>query len=186
MVLYKPIAADGFEWLNCDDPQDYELFAEFRGENCISQWPIPSVLRVPAEENSLALKSNFPWLGSDALVFDDEAASFLRHLLVDNGVLLPLNPLDGGRLFVFDAQLVDALVESESKITKFPDSGRIMVVESEMLDETKLEGMNVFRLPYRSSPTYVSDQFVSAVNQHGLVGLDFECVKSTSVESETL
>lgn len=51
-----------------------------------------------------------------------------------------------------------------------------MSMRKPAFDAKKLICIDVFRLPYRASSTYVSSQFVEIALGAGLVGLDFKRV----------
>ncbi|MEM9493164.1 MAG: DUF1629 domain-containing protein, partial [Myxococcota bacterium] len=53
---------------------------------------------------------------------------------------------------------------------------RIMDIERPAFIESAVRGLDIFRLPYRAMPTYVSQGFVDRVASAGLVGLEFDKV----------
>jgi hypothetical protein len=179
MIIYEPIVADNYEWLNCDDGKDYEVFAQFDGSPRAGQWKPVKVLRVRADHRQGFNPSDFPWLGSDVLVMRRRAVEALRDILDAHGEILPLATDDGVELFAFNARMVDALDEARSTVERFPDSNRIMWIKKVEFIESAIRGLDMFRLPRRSSPTYVSQRFVDRVNAAGLVGLEFDKVWSS-------
>jgi hypothetical protein len=172
------MVAEGFEWVNAIDPADYEVFLSLDGKPRAAAWkPIP-VRRVKADKRSKSHPSDFPWLGVHALVMRRSAVDALRDLLEANGEVLPLATDDGLELFVLNARTVDALDEARSSLLRFPSTNRIMRIQRPAFVPSAVEGVDVFRLPYRAMPTYVSDRFVERVKSAGLKGLEFDAVWS--------
>lgn len=48
-----------------------------------------------------------------------------------------------------------------------------MLIERVAFVQSAIEGLDLFRLPHRSTPTYVSERFVERVKSAGLRGLIF-------------
>ena len=164
---------EGYEWLICVNDADYELFRDLHGEANPQKWPTVVVRRVSALEGRPAKYSDFPWYGSYALVFSKMAASKLGHILEKNGTLLPLRTPAGESLYALDTQVIDALDEGRSKLTRLPSTGQIIDVENPVFDETRVADVDLFRLPFPTSVVYVCERFVNTVRRSGLVGLDF-------------
>jgi len=178
MGIFEPIVREGYEWINCVNPADYEIFTGFDGTSCASSWkPVP-VRRVRADEHHDFKPSDFPWLGSDALVMRRAAFDALRDILEANGEVLPLSTDDDVELFVFNARVIDALDEANSSLMKFPGTNRIMRIKKVAFVGSAIGGADVFRLPHRASSTYVSERFVERVKAAGLRGLVFNQVWS--------
>jgi hypothetical protein len=173
MNIYNPMVSDGYEWVHTINDSDYETFLSFDGQPRIATWKPIKVRRVVADEVHALEESDFPWLGSDALVMRSSAVDALRDILEANGELLPLSTDDGVSLYVFNAQVVNALDEERSHLIKFPGSDRIMHIRKLELFASAIRGIDSFRLPHRASSTYVSDRFVERVNTARLHGLDF-------------
>ena len=170
---FEPLVREGYEWINCLNQADYEFFAGFDGSPHIAGWnPIP-VRRVRADSRQAFKPSDFPWLGSRALVMRRSAVDALRDILDRNGEILPLSTDDGVDLFVLNARVIDALDEASSSLTKFPGTNRIMRLKSVAFVPSAIEGVDLFRLPHRGSATYVSERFVGRVKAAGLHGLAF-------------
>lgn len=175
-MIYEPVVAEGYEWVIAVDDRDFETFAEFDGAPRSSSWTPIKVRRTKGDEHKPGHPSDFPWLGSSSLVFRRRAVDELRDLLEASGEVLPLATEDDVELFVLNAQLVNALDEERASLIKFPGTNRIMHIQKLALVERKIEGLDLFRLPHRGSPTYVSQRFVDRVNAAGLVGLRFDRV----------
>jgi hypothetical protein len=177
-IVYVPQVADNFEWVNAVDKQDYEAFLQLDGQRRAATWLPIAVRRVRADYRHGFIPSDFPWLGSDALIMRRSAVEALRDILDENGEVLPLSTDDDVELFVMNARTVDALDEANSSLLKFPGTDRIMDIKEVAFIASKIEGIDLFRLPHRSTPTYVSERFVARVKAAGLCGLEFKQVWS--------
>ena len=176
MEVFEPMVQRGYEWINCADPADYEVFTSFDGSVRGAEWrPIP-VVRVPADAQHEFKPSDFPWLGSDALVMRRTAVDALRDILDVNGELLPLVTDDGVELFVLNARVTDALDIAKSSLMMFPGTQRILRVKKVAFVTSAIDGRDLFRLAHRASSTYVSDRFVNRVREANLCGLVFNKV----------
>lgn len=178
MDFFEPMVREGYEWINCVDQADYEVFAGFDGSYRGAAWkPLP-VRRVRADEHHDLQPSDFPWLGSDALVMRRAAVDALRDMLDANGEVLSLSTDDGVELFVLNALVLDALDEPNSALIRFPGTNRIMRIKKAAFVGSMIGGADVFRLPHRGSSTYVSERFLQRVRAAGLRGLAFNKVWS--------
>ena len=178
MNVFEPMVREGYEWINCVDQADYEVFASFDGSPRKPGWRPLHVVRVRADEHHDSKASDFPWLGSDALVMRRAAVDALRDILEANGEVLPLATEDGVELFVLNARVSDALDEANSSLMKFPGTQRIMRIKKVAFVPSAIEGADLFRLPHRASATYVSGRFVERVKAARLRGLVFNEVWS--------
>ncbi|MEM9490682.1 MAG: DUF1629 domain-containing protein, partial [Myxococcota bacterium] len=170
MNIYQPIGADDYECVVCCDSEDYDVFDEFDGSPRSATWRPIAVRRYPGDEGERGLPSDFPWMVSDVLVLRERAVIALRDMLDRHGELLPLDDHDGVGLVAYNVHTVDALDESRSGILRIPGSPRIMDIERPAFIESAVRGLDIFRLPYRAMPTYVSQGFVDRVASAGLVG----------------
>jgi hypothetical protein len=178
-MFYQPLVHEGYEWINTLDPSDYEKLSSFDGSPRAADWKPVAVRRVRADERQPGLASDFPWLGSHALIMRKRAVVALRGMFEAHGELLPLVTSDEVKLVVFNVTTVlDALDEERSSVERFPSTQRIMRIKKVAFRPTLVRGVDVFRLPHRMSATYVSRRFVDAANAAGLVGLDFNQVWS--------
>jgi hypothetical protein len=179
MTIYEPLVSEGYEWVNCCDDSDYEVFLGFDGSPRAGQWWPVKVRCVRADEKQKFTPSDFPWLGADALVMRRRAVDALRDILDAHGEVLPLVADDNVELFVFNARAVDALDDARSSVMRFPGTNRIMDITQAAFIEPRIRGIDIFRLPHRASSTYVSQRFVDRANATGLVGLEFNKVWSS-------
>lgn len=178
MTIYEPLVAEGYEWVNAFDDGDYESFLLLDGQPRALTWKPIKVRRVRADERQAFNPSDFPWLGSHALVMRRTAVDALRDILDANGEVLPLATDDGVELFAFNARVLDALDEAHSLVTKFPGTNRIMRIKKVAFAASRVQGVDMFRLPHRASSTYVTDRFVERVKAASLRGLEFTKVWS--------
>ena len=176
MMIFKPLVLDDFEWINVHNPNDYETFVTFDGHSLADHWRPVRVRRVQADARHGCKPSDFPWLGSHALVMRRSAMEALQDIWRADGEILPLATDDDVELFVFNAQVKNAMNEAGSSLVMFPETNRIMQVKQIAFIEAVIHGVNVFRLPHRASATYVSQHFVDRVTSAGLCGLEFNCV----------
>ena len=175
-AFYEPLVAKGYEWINTVADADYEIFRQFDGTRRGSTWSPVAVRRVRMDERSEFKPSAFPWLGADTLIMRRVAVEALRDLFDANGELLPLSTDDGVELFVFNAQVRDALDEAKSTVMKVPGTNRIMRVTKAVFIDSVLADADMFRLPHRMSATYVSERFVERVKAAKLERLVFNRV----------
>ena len=180
MDIYEPLVREGYEWVNCCNDSDYEVFLTLDGSSQAGRWQPIQVRRVRADDRQDFKPSDFPWLGAHALVMRRRAVDTLRDVLEAHGELLPLVTEDATELFVFNAHAVDALDKDRSNIMWFPGTNRIMRIMKVAFAEAPLRGVDIFRLPHRASSTYVSQRFVDRVSEAGLVGLEFKKVCSSN------
>jgi hypothetical protein len=173
-TIFAPRSADDFECVNAIDAGDYEVFFGLDGRPRAATWRPIEVRRVPADDRHGCEPSDFPWLGSHALIMRRGAVDALRDILEASGEVLPLSTRDDVELFVLNVQCVDALDESKSSVLQFPGTDRIMRLETVAFVGARLEGVDLFRLPHRASSTYVSARFVERVRTAGLRGLVFD------------
>lgn len=178
MEVFEPAVGEGYEWINCLEEGDYQVLAELDGTARRDAWRSIPVRRVRADHHHAFKPSDFPWLGSDALVMRRSAVVALRDILDASGELLPLSTSDGVELFVLNAQVIDALDEAHSSLIRFPGTSRIMRIKQVAFIGAKIEGVDLFRLPHRASATYVSERVIRRVEAAGLQGLVFNKVWS--------
>jgi hypothetical protein len=179
MIIYEPHVAEAYEFVNCHDDDDYEVFNQLDGSPRADQWKPVEVIWVREDDGRKYKPSDFPFLGLCVFVMRRRALEALRDILDAHGEILSLATDDGVELFAFNARMVDALDEARSTLERFPDSNRIMWIKKVAFIESAIRGLDMFRLPDRGSVTYVSQRFVDRVNAAGLVGLEFDKVWSS-------
>lgn len=173
MEVYCLSVLEGQEWILPSDPSDLELFFALDGSS-ITRWsqPMMQILRVD-EDGKERFYSDFPWLGAYAPILTMRAAEALKNILRRYGQLLPLG---GEYVLLFNVTCVlDALDEQKSKIVRF-DNGDILTVAKYEFVRSVIAENEIFKLPRRSSPVFVTDGFVEQVRRAGLRGVSFELV----------
>jgi hypothetical protein len=117
--------------------------------------------------------SDFPWLGEHVPFLRKPAVEALGHILLKYGQLLPVR---GEEVWLFNATTVlDALDHERSQIVYF-DDGDILAIERHVFDRGRIGTAEVFKLPMRASPVFVTDSFVEQVRSAGLRGVSFKAL----------
>jgi hypothetical protein len=70
-------------------------------------------------------------------------------------------------------RILDAIDEERSSILLFAGTDRVMRIRKIAFVPSLVQDIDIFRLPHRSTPTYVSQRFVDRVNSAKLRGLEF-------------
>lgn len=174
MIVYQPMVAEGYEWINFIDRSYYRKTRDFDGEYRMAVWAPPTVVVVAEDEGRKFRTSDFPWLGSHALVLRQSALDVLNDILAADSEILTLRTTDGVELFLLNTRTIHALDAHKSTWENVPGTDRVMRFRKVAFVPSAIEGVDLFRLPERASPTYVSGRFVERVRAAGLRGLDFE------------
>ena len=117
--------------------------------------------------------SDFPWLGEHVPFLRKPAVEALGHSLLKYGQLLPVR---GEEVWLFNATTVlDALDHERSQIVYF-DDGDILAIERHVFDRGRIGTAEVFKLPMRASPVFVTDSFVEQVRSAELRGVSFKAL----------
>ena len=178
MIIYTPLGLDDYELCHPVDPDDFETITDqINGQPRQKTWTPIAMTLIHEDEGRTLLPSDAPWLGSWALIFRPSAILALGALLREYGELLPLQCSEA-KLSIFNpTQVVDALDEERSSVSRF-DDGRLMRIKRYELRPDAIRGVEIFKIPNRRvSRTFVGQQFVDLWNQAGLKGLTFEQVK---------
>jgi hypothetical protein len=174
--FFEAGCANRYELVHPLAPEDFEcLHALIDGTPRAESWQ-PIKVEVVRENIGMRLqRSDAPWFGGHALVFDAKAVHALETLLIHSGELLALQ-CDDRDLHVFNpSAVVDALNETESTIERFRD-GRIRHIRKHVFKADLVRPLLAFKLPHRASSAYLSQRFVDAWEKAGLRGLTFDCV----------
>jgi len=176
-MIYTPIVSDGYEWSNTGNSvHALQTFLSLDGIAQGKHWAPVKVYVVRRIKDKLLKRSDFPRLGSYAIVLRKNAIESLEELIRPSAEILPIDTEDSERLFVLNTKtLSNALDESMSILSKFPD-GRIMNIVKPYFKTEEIGGSDLFRVRGQGLPTYVSEKFVTAVYRAGLVGLTFKMV----------
>jgi hypothetical protein len=171
-VIFAATTADGYEWLECDIADAQKIF-DLTGAPMATDWkPIP-VRRITKAKGKTLARSDFPSLVPYRLVMRRSAAEALASFWENSGELLPLRSDDRTEFVILNVtKVLDALDEQRSDVLRL-DGGEIVSIRTPVFVETVVRESDVFRLPHRGSPTYLSHRFIAAVDALGLKGLDF-------------
>lgn len=155
----------GQEWISPIDQSHFERFWSLDGRQ-VSDWN-PPVMTIFDEESAY---SDFPWLGEHAPILRKPAVDALTQVLLQYGQLLPLR---GEEVWLFNATtMIDALDTERSQIAYF-DDGSILAIERHAFKTDVIGEAEIFKLPMRASPVYVTDVFVDRVRKANLRGVTF-------------
>lgn len=176
---YRPIGAEGFEFVNFTKPEAEELIAELGCGADKASIGMIEVDLISVEEGTSLSRSDFPWWGYQALIFRDGARSALAGFLQGQGEWHRLRWNAEGDVFLFLPEVMDALDHRRSEVRWFPDGG-MMFVRHPVLIEDSLMGKDILRLPGRAGSVCVSQNFVDACRAAQLGGLDFEPLEVVS------
>ena len=107
--------------------------------------------------------------------FSERAIEALSDLLSAHGEFAAIEMDEPMRYFAFNATtIVDVLDEEMSQIARFR-SGGVMAVDRHVLLESVNSLPPIFKMPQtRRNTTYVNEQFVQRVHEHGLTGFRFD------------
>jgi hypothetical protein len=177
--IFTPTLLEGFEYCHPVNRGGFEDFISLiNGNPRKAEWVPIEVEIIRDDEGEKLEVSDSPWLGSHALIFRPSAIQVLRPILEEFGELLCLKCNDS-KLFVYNPTIIlDALVESESRIMRYSD-GRIMKIINYVFQSSILGDVTIFKIPnIRNSPTFVSERFVNLWDSENLKGLKFTQVWS--------
>lgn len=172
MRIYTFSVPGQHEWILPVDSGDFETFFSLDGRPQ-TEWNEPAMQIVrDADNGEPVMYSDFPWLGEHAPVLRPPAVNALRKVLDTHGELLPLRCAE--TVWLFNATwVIDALDEVQSQIARF-DNGDILAIERYVFSPAVIGSLEMFKLPVRSSPVFVTDKFVARVADARLEGVSFQ------------
>jgi len=176
-AVYLPSGAEGYELCHPTVDGGFQrINLEINGDSKSKIWKPLAVRLIGAEGGSRLRRSDSPWLGVHALIFRQSVVNALGEILRKNGELLPLACAEED-LFIFNpTNVLNALDEGASSLTRF-ESGAIMMVRNYVFLSDEIEGVNIFKLQaLRVSPTFLSQKIVDLWQESGLEGLEFKRV----------
>lgn len=174
--IYHFEVVEGQEWLVPLESGDYDRFFSMDGR-VIRDWD-PPAMRILTHDDSGRMRthSDFPWLGEHVPIFAARAVASLGRVALQYGQLLPLR---GQEAWLYNVtNVVDALDEGRSRITYF-DDGTILAIEEYAFKWEKIGASEIFKLPVRASPVFVTHRFCDRVRDSGLVGVSFKLLSTT-------
>ena len=171
-MIFAATTAEGYEWLECDVDDAQKIF-DFTGVPLGADWKPIRVRRINEVNGKTLARSDFPSLLPYRLAMRRSAAEALSSFFQTSGELLPLRADDGSDLVILNVtRVLDALDEQRSDVLRL-QAREIVSIRTAAFVEAVIGESDVFRLPHRGSPTYLSHRFVAAVQALGLKGLDF-------------
>src|SRR3990172_9515355 len=166
MRIYEFEIVEGQEWALPVDDRDFEVFRGFDGTPRREGWEPVRVYLLKETENHLCEYSDFRWLHQHVPVLKRRAVDAVGEVLSKYGELLPLS-CDEAELVAFNAcRVIDALDLEGTQVVRFPDSERIMRVESYAFKAETLQGVQVFKVPQLLlGPLFIDQTVVDLVHQ---------------------
>ena len=157
-----------------DETADWEIIYRCNGLPEAATWQPLRVEVIHDGGQDLLPPSDFPSLFSHLPVFSKRAAKVLEPVLKGNGELLPLDCKEGDYVAFNITKVIDALDLANSEPIYFSNGVKIMDIKRFAFHGDRLAETHIFKLPStQSKKAFVTDSFVKAVNQAGLVGFDF-------------
>lgn len=92
--------------------------------------------------------------------------------------LVPLIFYEGDYALLNIVNVIDALDPIASDIEHFPSSGRVSRIKRHVFKPAAVHDQWIFKIPQTPARAFVTDRFVSLVNEAGLTGFDFELLWS--------
>jgi hypothetical protein len=175
MIVYELFGADHEDDLHFAQESDLCILKEFLKMKPLKEgWTPVKVEKIRNNNARDYVPNDFPKIASMP-VFSKRAISELAAYLERSGEVLPLifnNRMD--EYFAFNVlNVVDALDEENSKISRFASSGRIKNIETYEFFQPKLQGLVLFKIPQVPPRIFVTDSFVQKVETAGLSGFYF-------------
>lgn len=157
--------------------QTQGVFSLFDGRSLADSWVPPAVQPADMDEDDAQL-GDCTVLGTVPLL-SRRAADALFPIIETSAELLPVHYPRAALSILNVLGTSDCLDESRSEVERFP-TGRVMRVTEYVFHPHKLPKARIFRLPQLlRAHLYVTDGFVSAVQQSDLTGFEFTPVWSS-------
>ncbi|WP_129793751.1 imm11 family protein [Sphingosinicella sp. CPCC 101087] len=174
MEIFVFTVPGAFEWILPTRDDAFQTFFSLDGQRQSAWQPPEMKILKTGDDGRPLLHSDFPWLGSDTPVLREHAVGVLKPDLEQYGEFLPLDCAEPVWLFNV-TKVVDALDLDNSTIVPF-DDGTIMTIERHVFNPHAIGDAEIFKLPIRASPVYVSGRVAERIRTSGLQGVDFEPV----------
>lgn len=191
MKIYRiKLIADQCQWVMPSDP---EFVARggvfFDGTPKSADWSPPEFYI----HNPVAPKSNFYILNPSALCFDKEISKhpLLVAFFEMAGEILPIRLESGGQLYVFNITgCINALDQHETVWRLNPNTAAKVAITKYAFRPERRSESSLFKLPetrrseillMNNCSVALNGDFISAYQESGLVGLDFEQVWTDDV-----
>ncbi len=172
-MIYKVFCEDGYEIINPVDKKDYDLLNALDGTSKRNIWYNFEVTFEAADKGKEKKESDFPWYMSSVLILKESVILQMKDFFEANVELLPIHSSDNKNLYAFNCNVIDALDEKQSDIIRLGSSGKILLVKKTVLKNENDIKADIFRLNYKSSPTFVSEKFKTMYEKFNFHGLKF-------------
>lgn len=179
--VYRPVVADGFEWVQPVDERDFDAVYRLDGQPRGTSWTPVRVRRIVSDGGVELSQADTPWLDGQTIVSRAGAHPVLRNVLGGAGESLELALEDGQeQLWLFNVcTVVDALDESRSDLIRFPSSGGAMKITRHEFLPDRVAGLAAFRIP-QARGLHLGGEAVAAISGRQFAGLHFQEVWESS------
>jgi hypothetical protein len=161
---------ESFDDFVLEHDDDHDVFLDgFRGEPMAAEWRRIPMARLERAGATLGVP-DFPLIPGPVRAIGPRAAQLLDPLIVDHVELLPLETEVGEYYAINVLTILDVLDEERSEGDWFAP-GRGIVIRKWVLREGEVDLPPIFKIP-QEHRTYITEEFVDAVREHGLTGLD--------------
>lgn len=159
------------------DQGDVRLYEHFDGRSMASEWRAVAI--TPADQNDTEAELADNALLGVVPVFSARAADALLDLLRPNGELLPLRYARAEYMAYNVTNVVDALDEGQSSITRFVSGGGVQSIQRYVFRPEQVRDLAVFKIPQLPRGfVFVGDVFVNRVKRARLTGFSFRSLWS--------
>lgn len=162
-----------FRRLMFEEKRDNGLLFKFEGQSLAAEWIPPQVRFIREDVENGLPDGDFMDLGTIPVFRAGTLPQSMRRILEGDGELLPLSSAEGEFLAYNVTSVIDALIEDQSQLARFPD-GRIMRVEQGAFNTRLLRNAMIFKIPQKRRPeVFVTEQFVREATQAEMTGFRF-------------
>ena len=176
MQIYTIIATNNYEWINAMDKNDYENFNTLNGEYLGAKWKPIKIKTVKADKRQKKLKSDFPFLGSDNLIFRSKVKEEIGTIIESFGEILKLQSDEDDEFYCLNIKTYDWLDYEKSEIQYIPNTKKIMRIKKIVPNEKWGKDTLIFKFSYRASSVIVNQDFVNLYKDKNFVGLTFQVI----------
>ncbi len=173
--VFRLRAVEGAIILGLAQPQDeHDFFTDFHRLQPSADWTPPDAYVVPSDDKSPGRPTDLATWVTGIPLLSSRAAEVLTPLVSSCARLLPVRSPGLTYHLVSVTCMLDALVESESSIFRYP-SGGIGDIVRYALNPSALDGKPIFKLSqWPDGAILVTQSFVDTVTKAGLVGFQFK------------
>jgi len=173
--IYEPIGSEGYELCQPINPGEFVSINSSIAGGLLSAEQLPLMEIIKNDEGIDLLRSDSPWLGSQALIFRDYVIDSMSNMLKSTTLLKFRCDLDF--LYLCNPPIAkNAWDEDMSMCDRFSD-GRIMQIRKYVFVPDALDSLDIFKIDnVRLSSIFVSQRFVESWHCLGFKGLDFKLV----------